>query len=219
MKTTSTLMLCLLSVAGCADKNPPNDITTRTTSAETVETTTVPGTSTTTQMDGTNPSSSTTRSYDATNGSGAANGNGKAYGTAPSTNGSSVNGVARGPEPVAPPPPPEADANKGAMTATDGNIKADNTKLNERDKSGKTLTPMDQGTSKSDIDITAKIRRGVVGDGSLSMTAKNVKIITRDGHVTLRGPVKTETERAWVENFAKNVAGVNQVDNQLEVKK
>ena len=56
-------------------------------------------------------------------------------------------------------------------------------------------------------------------DGSLSFTAKNVKIITINGKVTLRGPVKTDQERAAIEAAAKQVAGATQVDNQIEVKK
>jgi osmotically-inducible protein OsmY len=56
-----------------------------------------------------------------------------------------------------------------------------------------------------------------VKDDSLSMNAHNVKIITSNGIVTLRGPVKSQTERAAVEAKAKQVAGVQSVNNQLEV--
>jgi hyperosmotically inducible protein len=78
---------------------------------------------------------------------------------------------------------------------------------------------MDQGGSESDRKITQQIRQAVVNDGSLSFTAKNVKIITVDGKVTLRGPVKTEQERAAIEAAAKRIAGAAVVDNQIEVKK
>jgi osmotically-inducible protein OsmY len=54
-------------------------------------------------------------------------------------------------------------------------------------------------------------------DKSLSFTAKNVKIITINGKVTLRGPVKTEAERTAIEAAARGVAGGEQVDSQLEV--
>jgi osmotically-inducible protein OsmY len=77
---------------------------------------------------------------------------------------------------------------------------------------------MDQGGGK-DRDITAAIRRSVVGDSSLSFNAKNVKIITVAGKVTLRGPVKTDAERTNIEAKAKAALGVTEVDNQLEVKK
>ena len=95
---------------------------------------------------------------------------------------------------------------------------ADNTKINDRDRHG-ALTPMDQGGSATERNITASIRRGVVGDKSLSFTAKNVKIITTGGKVTLRGPVNSEQERSAIEARAKQTAGVTEVDNQLEVKK
>jgi osmotically-inducible protein OsmY len=55
-------------------------------------------------------------------------------------------------------------------------------------------------------------------DDSLSFTAKNVKIITVSGKVTLRGPVKTTQERAAIEAAARRIAGATQVDNQIEVK-
>jgi osmotically-inducible protein OsmY len=58
-----------------------------------------------------------------------------------------------------------------------------------------------------------------VNDGSLSFTAKNVKIITVNGKVTLRGPVKSEQERATIEAAAKKIAGAGQVENLLELKK
>lgn len=84
--------------------------------------------------------------------------------------------------------------------------------------SGKKLTPMDQGGAKGDRDITAAIRRDVVGDKSLSFAGKNVKIITKDGRVTLRGQVKSDAEKANIEMKSRNAAGVVDVDNQLEVK-
>jgi osmotically-inducible protein OsmY len=67
---------------------------------------------------------------------------------------------------------------------------ADNTAKNERDASGETKTSGDQSESPEDIKITAAIRRAVVAEDSLSMTATNVKIITADGKVTLRGPLR-----------------------------
>ncbi len=107
---------------------------------------------------------------------------------------------------------PSATANPGA-----GDHGADNTRLNARDRNG-TLTPIDQGNSKAEIGITASIRRGVMGDHSLSFTAKNVKIITVGTRVTLRGPVKSDAERTEIENLARQTAGVTDVDDQLEVK-
>ncbi|MEI9949352.1 MAG: BON domain-containing protein [Pseudomonadota bacterium] len=118
------------------------------------------------------------------------------------------------PTPVAPPV-----NNAAAMPAQDTPSSApDNSGVNARDKGGQALTPMDQGPSASDRKITQLIRQAVVKDGSLSFTAKNVKIITINGKVTLRGPVNTAAERTAIEAAAKNVAGVAQVDNQLDVK-
>jgi osmotically-inducible protein OsmY len=95
---------------------------------------------------------------------------------------------------------------------------ADNTAKNERDSSGETKTSGDQSNSPEDIKITAAIRRAVVADGSLSMTAKNVKIITANGMVTLRGPVNSAEEKAAIAKLAKTAAGAAKIDNQLEVK-
>ena len=95
---------------------------------------------------------------------------------------------------------------------------ADNTAKNQRDRSGGTITSNDQSNGPEDTKLTAAIRRAVVGDKSLSMMAKNVKIITANGVVTLRGPVKTDAEKATVEKLAQSAAGGAKIDNQLEVK-
>ncbi len=95
---------------------------------------------------------------------------------------------------------------------------ADNTARNERDRSGETKTSGDQSNSPEDIKITAAIRRAIVADDSLTMTATNVKIITADGKVTLRGPVKTAAEKATIAKIAAKEAGKMKIDNQLEVK-
>ena len=95
---------------------------------------------------------------------------------------------------------------------------ADNSAKNQRDRSGETMTSGDQSNSSEDTKLTAAIRRAVVADKSLSMTAKNVKIIASNGVVTLRGPVKTDAEKATVEKLAQSAAGGAKIDNQLEVK-
>jgi osmotically-inducible protein OsmY len=94
----------------------------------------------------------------------------------------------------------------------------DNTKKNERDKAGETRTPMDQSNTPEDIKLLQNIRQAVVKDKSLSMTAKNVKIITAGGQVTLRGPVNTADEKKKIEDHATAAAGKNKVVSQLEVK-
>jgi len=103
--------------------------------------------------------------------------------------------------------------------ATSSDVAPDNTKVNERDRNNTALTPMDQSNAKTDLKITQQIRQAVMADGTLSFAAKNVKIITQGGKVTLRGPVKSDQERSSIEAAARKVAGVAQVDNQLEVKK
>lgn len=81
-----------------------------------------------------------------------------------------------------------------AWAAGDKN-EADHTGKNQRDRSEEMKTSGNQSEEKSDINMTAAIRRAVVKDDALSMNAKNVKIITENGDVTLRGPVKSEDEK------------------------
>lgn len=94
----------------------------------------------------------------------------------------------------------------------------DNTGRNVRDRNDATLTPGDQSESEADRNLTQQIRRAVVADDALSTTAKNVKIITINGVVTLRGPVNTAQEQAAIVAKARQAAGADKVDNQLEVK-
>ena len=94
---------------------------------------------------------------------------------------------------------------------------ADNTAQNKRDKNGDSLTPIKQSETKSDIDLVARIRREINKDDALSITAKNIKIITVDGRVTLRGPVRTEQEKLDIDARAAAIAGSTNVNDQLEV--
>lgn len=95
---------------------------------------------------------------------------------------------------------------------------ADNTKTNVRDRSSETLKPTDQPNNRVDLKLAAAVRRAIVHDKHLSRMAHNVKLIAANGSVTLRGPVKNETEKARVEELAAGVAGVTHVDNKLDVK-
>jgi osmotically-inducible protein OsmY len=92
----------------------------------------------------------------------------------------------------------------------------DNTGRNVRDRDGSTVTPTDQSNSDRDIDLTQRIRSGITSVEQMSAQARNVKVISRDGFVTLRGPVESEQEKATIELLAKN-AGATQIDNQLEI--
>jgi len=96
-------------------------------------------------------------------------------------------------------------------------VEPDNSGRNVRDRNDQNKTAGDQSENEADRTITQNIRQAVTADDSLSTNAKNVKIITNDGTVTLRGPVKSEKEKAEIEAKAKQVAGVKSVDNQLEV--
>ena len=102
--------------------------------------------------------------------------------------------------------------------AADDKTKPDNTAINERDRSDETKTSGDQSNSSADLNTTQAIRQALMKDGELSTTAKNIKIITANGHVTLRGPVKTAQEKAKIDQLAKLAAGGAQIDNQLDVK-
>ena len=93
---------------------------------------------------------------------------------------------------------------------------ADNTGRNVRDRDTNAVTPLDQSNSADDVALTQKIRSGITADGAMSVQARNVKVISRDGFVTLRGPVETQQEKASIEALAKN-AGATRVDNQLEI--
>jgi osmotically-inducible protein OsmY len=95
---------------------------------------------------------------------------------------------------------------------------ADNTKQNERDRSDSTMKPGDQKENSADLGITQTIRQDIVKSDGLSMDAKNVKVVTAEGVVTLRGPVKSEEEKTQIEKIAAAATGVKRVDNQLEVK-
>ena len=96
---------------------------------------------------------------------------------------------------------------------------ADNTKTNKRDGSGKGMTAERQMENKDDLEITRKIRKSLSDDTSLSTYAKNVKIISRNGKVTLKGPVNTEEEKQKIEGFAKAAAGAANIVNEIEIVK
>ena len=93
----------------------------------------------------------------------------------------------------------------------------DNTGRNVRDRSGATLTPGDQSERQADRRLTQQIRKAIMANKSLSTTAKNVKIITVNGTVTLRGPVKSLHEKEAIAAKAQQLAGATNVENQLEV--
>jgi hyperosmotically inducible protein len=105
-----------------------------------------------------------------------------------------------------------------AFAADEDKTKVDNTATNQRDRSGETKTSGDQSNNSADLKITQAIRQALMKDDGLSTTAKNIKVITANGQVTLRGPVKTAQEKAKIDQIAKSAAGGAKIDDQLDIK-
>src|SRR5262249_13161089 len=108
----------------------------------------------------------------------------------------------------------------GGFTACDrtSGADADNTARNARDSNGKTATPLDQSENEGDRAITQRVRKNILDNDGLSTNAHNVKIITANGVVTLRGPVNSAQEKNTVVAAAHMTPGVKRIDDQLEVK-
>ena len=94
---------------------------------------------------------------------------------------------------------------------------ADNTGINKRDTYSKKITADQQGQTKEDREITQKIRRAIVDDKYLSTNAHNVKIITVDGVVTLKGPVASEAEKKNIEEKAAQIAGKDKMKSEIGI--
>jgi hyperosmotically inducible periplasmic protein len=119
----------------------------------------------------------------------------------------------------------------GAMTATlllcaaaqvasnpaDGPPAADNTAANASDRNSEAATPLDQSNSADAIQVTANIRKAIVGDKTLSTSAHNVKIVTNGNTVTLRGPVASTAEKERITALARQYARGKDVLDQLTV--
>jgi osmotically-inducible protein OsmY len=93
----------------------------------------------------------------------------------------------------------------------------DNTRNNKRDRSSTAKTADSASNAMPDREIMQKIRKAVVADDTLSTYAHNVKIIAKNGKVTLKGPVRSEDEKKNIEAKAAEVAGAENVMNQLSV--
>jgi hyperosmotically inducible periplasmic protein len=94
---------------------------------------------------------------------------------------------------------------------------ADNTKVNKTERADGQPTAEQQTNNRPDLTITRDIRRSIISDKTLSTYAHNVKVITRQGQVTLKGPVRTDDEKQNVEAKATQVAGVGHVTNDVSV--
>jgi len=104
-----------------------------------------------------------------------------------------------------------------AQTANDQNAAPDNTKVNTRDRDKNEMTADQQKENRSDRELARQVRRALVKDKSLSTYAHNVKVIARDGAVTLKGPVRSEEEKQAVEAKAVEVAGQGKVTDEISV--
>jgi osmotically-inducible protein OsmY len=89
----------------------------------------------------------------------------------------------------------------------------DNTKQNKSDG----MTADNQKENKADRATSQKIRKAIISDKSLSSYAHNVKIITTNGSVTLKGPVRSDEEKSAIEAKATEVAGAGNVTSELTV--
>jgi len=95
---------------------------------------------------------------------------------------------------------------------------SDNTQANQRDRNPNEPTADKQQNNRSDRDITQQIRKAITGDKTFSEDARNVKVITQNGQVTLKGPVRTDDEKNAIEEKAKGIAGDGNVTSDLTVK-
>jgi len=94
----------------------------------------------------------------------------------------------------------------------------DNTSVNKADRSNTKQTAQAQSQAKADRELAAAVRKAIVGDKSLSTYAHNIKVIATNGTVTLRGPVRSSSEKAKVAELAQQVPDVQTVDNRVTVK-
>ena len=92
----------------------------------------------------------------------------------------------------------------------------DNSKTNQQVRGSATADQ--QAENQSDRDLARKIRKSIMDDKNLSTYARNVKIITRDGTVTLKGPVRTNDEKSAIEAKAVEIAGAANVKSEITVK-
>lgn len=113
--------------------------------------------------------------------------------------------------------PNDTDATRDAREV-EKPMAADNTGQNAQDRAADLPVPTQQGNGEVDLKITQAIRQALIANDTLSMAAKNVKVITLDGHVALRGPVENTIEKSTIHRIAEQTAGVTRVVDLLEVK-
>jgi osmotically-inducible protein OsmY len=91
--------------------------------------------------------------------------------------------------------------------------------VNKQDRKPGAVTADQQKMNMSDRDLTKKIRQAVMADKSLSTYAHNVKIVSQNGTVTLKGPVRSDVEKSTIEAKATEIAGADKVKSEISVKK
>jgi hyperosmotically inducible periplasmic protein len=101
--------------------------------------------------------------------------------------------------------------------AQDNSTKSDNTRTNQADRGNNAPTADRQKNDKSDRETTRQIRKALMADKALSTYAHNVKVISQNGTVTLKGPVRSDDEKKAVEEKAAEVAGASNVKDELTV--
>jgi len=94
----------------------------------------------------------------------------------------------------------------------------DNSRVNQQDRTADQPIADQQKNNRSDREITQQIRQAIMKDKSLSTYAHNVKVITQNGQVTLKGPVRSEDEKRTVEAKAAEIAGETKVTSELDIK-
>lgn len=102
-----------------------------------------------------------------------------------------------------------------AESGTSRSYTADNSGVNKGENN---LTAEQQSNNANDVQLTADVRRTILEQKNLSVDAQNIKVLAKDGHVTLKGPVATATEKEKLANAVKSVAGVTMVHDEMMVK-
>ncbi len=110
------------------------------------------------------------------------------------------------------------DRTNSGRESVENSERVDNTGRNVRDRDLTTITPGDQPENEKDRMIIKEIRQRIVADDSMSFNGKNVKIVSKNGNVILRGVVENNQEKGNIEKIASSVAGVGGVKNELEIK-
>jgi osmotically-inducible protein OsmY len=101
--------------------------------------------------------------------------------------------------------------------STPSQEKQDNTRINQRDREPGAATADQQKENPADRDLTSKIRKAIVDDKNLSTYAHNIKVVSQNGTVTLKGPVRSDTEMKSILAKAQAMAGTDRVVNEMSV--